>query len=171
MVARYDFFETCGIERAACSFQSLAFPFFRGTLPATRGRGSRDPRAQVTRPAGAGRATRGRGSLRISDIRTGISDSEQESPTSERESPTQGSKSGFKNGLNERGREAALFLQQENKARGVVAAFAASLYLDIKRCACFKVAHGEVVGGRAIGIALGRGCGDDFIAFLQRQAF
>ena len=74
MVARYDFFEKCGIERAAWSFQSLAFPFFRGTLPATRGRGSRDPRAQVTRPAGAGRATRGRGSLRISDIRTGISD-------------------------------------------------------------------------------------------------
>ena len=44
------------------SFLLPQFPFPPPRRPATRGRGSRDLRARVTRPAGAGHTTCGRGS-------------------------------------------------------------------------------------------------------------
>ena len=46
------------------------FPFQSQRKSVTRARGSRDLRPRVTRPAGAGHATCGRGSLAISAIET-----------------------------------------------------------------------------------------------------
>ena len=52
---RYDYRAISWLQNLNLSFQQRRFPFFSRTFPATRARRSRDPRAQVTRPAGAGR--------------------------------------------------------------------------------------------------------------------
>ena len=68
---------TANLAQSRCGslvfpFRSPTFPFRFGTFSATRGRRSRDPRPQVTRPAPAGRVTRARGSLAFSEVETGI---------------------------------------------------------------------------------------------------
>ena len=65
-------------SRARCGTfpsQSRRFSFFSPRLLATRGRGSRDLRARVTRPAGAGHTTCGRGSLTMCRSETGMTQS------------------------------------------------------------------------------------------------
>ena len=74
---------TKSLQRAVFLYQespsrSASFPFRFGTLSATRARRSCAPRPQVVRPAPAGRATRARGSLTISERKTEISDFETE---------------------------------------------------------------------------------------------
>ena len=57
---RYDYPAISWLQNLNLSFPQRRFLFFPRTFPATRARGSHDPRPQVTRPAGAGHATRGR---------------------------------------------------------------------------------------------------------------
>ena len=77
---RYDYRAISWLQSLNLSFQQRRFPFFSRTFPATRARRSRDPRAQVTRPASAGHATRGRGSLAIYRSETEISLGKPASP-------------------------------------------------------------------------------------------
>ena len=77
---RYDYRTISWLQNLNLSFQQRRFPFFSRTFPATRARRSRDPRAQVTRPASAGHATRGRGSLAIYRSETEISLGKPASP-------------------------------------------------------------------------------------------
>ena len=70
---RHNFPAISWLQNLNVSFPQRRFPFFSRTFPATRARGSRDPRPQVTRPAPAGHATRGRGSLAICRSETGTS--------------------------------------------------------------------------------------------------
>ena len=77
---RYDYRAISWLQNLNLSFQQRRFPFFSRTFPATRARGSHDPRPQVTRPAGAGHATRGRGSLAMRRSETEISLGKPASP-------------------------------------------------------------------------------------------
>ena len=70
---RYDYRALSWLQNLNVSFPQRRFPFFSRTFPATRARGSRDLRPRVTRPAPAGHATRGRGSLAICRSETGTS--------------------------------------------------------------------------------------------------
>ena len=77
---RYDYPAISWLQNLNLSFPQRRFLFFPRTFPATRARGSHDPRPQVTRPAGAGHATRGRGSLAMRRSKTEISLGKPASP-------------------------------------------------------------------------------------------
>ncbi len=77
---RYDYPAISWLQNLNLSFPQRRFLFFPRTFPATRARGSHDPRPQVTRPAGAGHATRGRGSLAMRRSETEISLGKPASP-------------------------------------------------------------------------------------------